>query len=58
MTSQNDNRETPPAVDRGPGNYEGPPRSEQTSWIQGTNLIILAVVVIFIAVIAVYFITR
>jgi hypothetical protein len=56
MTEQNDNIETPPAVE--PTQYEGPTKSEQRSWIQGTNLLILALAVIFVAIILWYVFIR
>ncbi len=56
MTEQNDNIETPPAVE--PTHYDGPTKSEQRTWIQGTNLLILAVAVAFVAIILIYVLTR
>lgn len=56
MTSQNDNIETPPAVE--PAQYEGPSSTEQRTWIEGTNLVILVVAVLFVAVIIIYVLTR
>lgn len=56
MTQQSDNRETPPAVE--PTHYDGPTKREQRTWIQGTNLIILALAVVFIAVILWYIFIR
>ena len=35
MTQQNDNFETPPAVE--PTHYDGPTKREQRAWIQGTT---------------------
>ena len=56
MTEQNDNIETPPAVE--PTHYDGPTKGSQRSWIQGTNLLILALAVGFIAVILGFALTR
>ncbi len=56
MTQQNDNAETPPAVD--PYQYESPPKPEHRTWIQGTNLIILALAAIFVVIILIYVFTR
>ncbi|MCO5223514.1 MAG: hypothetical protein M9947_18350 [Thermomicrobiales bacterium] len=56
MTQQNDNFETPPAVD--PVEYENPPKPDQRTWIQGTNLIILVLAAIFVAIILIYVFTR
>lgn len=56
MTEQNDNYETPPAVE--PTHYDGPTKAEQRTWIQGTNGIILALLVIFIVIILGYVLTR
>ena len=56
MTEQNDNRETPPAVE--PTHYDGPTKSEQRSWIQGTNLLIVAIAVVFVAVVLYFILTR
>lgn len=56
MTHQNDNIETPPAVET--PQYEGPPTGEQRSWIEGTNLIILILAVVFVAIILIYVFTR
>ena len=56
MTEQNDNFETPPAVE--PTHYDGPTKAQQRSWIQGTNLVIIAVAVFFIAVILGFVLTR
>lgn len=56
MTHQNDHIETPPIVD--PIEYEEPPGTEQRTWIQGTNLLILALAVVFVAIILIYVLTR
>ncbi len=56
MTEQNDNIETPPAIE--PTHYDGPTKSHQRSWIQGTNLLIIAVAVAFVAVIVIFALTR
>ena len=56
MTQQNDNYETPPAVE--PTQYEGPPKSEQRAWNWSTTTIIAAVAAIFVVVIIVYLLTR
>jgi hypothetical protein len=56
MTDQNDNIETRPAVE--PTQYEEPSSSEQRSFIQGTNLLILALAVVFVAIILIYVLTR
>jgi hypothetical protein len=56
MTEQNDNFETPPAVE--PTHYDGPTKAHQRSWIQGTNLIILVLAVVFIAIVLIYVLTR
>jgi hypothetical protein len=56
MTQQNDNIETPPAVE--PQQYEGPPKSEQRAWNWGTTTIIGIVAAIFVAVILIYILTR
>jgi hypothetical protein len=56
MTEQNDNIETPPAVE--PTHYDGPTKREQRVWIGGTNLLILAVAVVFVAIILIYVLTR
>ena len=56
MTQQNDNSETRPAIE--PAQYEGPTKSEQRSWIEGTNLLILALAVVFVAIILGYVLTR
>lgn len=56
MTQQNDNFETRPAVE--PAAYESPPPSEQNSWIRDTNLLILVIFAIFVAVIAIYMLAR
>ena len=56
MTQQNDNFETPPAVE--PASYETPPRDEQRSWIQGTNLLILGLAAAFVIIILAYVLTR
>ena len=56
MTDQNDNIETRPAVE--PDQYEEPSRSEQRSFIQGTNLLIVALAVVFVAIILIYVFTR
>jgi len=56
MNQQNDNIKTEPAVE--PTHYDGPTKSEQRSWIQGTNLLILAVAVAFVAIILIYVLTR
>lgn len=56
MTQQNDNYETPPAVE--PRQYEGPPVEEQHSWNWGTTTLIAGLAAIFLAVIVVYLVTR
>ena len=56
MTDPSDNIETPPAVE--PTHYDGPTKSEQRSWIQGTNLLILGLAVVFVAIILGYVLTR
>lgn len=56
MTEQNDNIETPPAVE--PTHYDGPTKAEQRTWIQGTNLLILALAIVFIVIILIYAVTR
>ena len=56
MTQQNDNYETPPAVE--PDQYEGPPKSEQRTWNWGTSGVIVALAIIFVAVIVIYVVTR
>lgn len=56
MTQQNDNYETPPAVE--PTHYDGPTKQHQRTWIQGTNLLILALAVVFVAIILIYVATR
>lgn len=53
MTSQNDNAETPPAVES--EEYEGPPPATQKTWIQGTNLLIVVLAVIFLVILLYYF---
>lgn len=55
-TVEHDNREIPPAVK--PSGYEGPTYGAQKSWIQGTNLLIVVLAIIFIAIIIIYFVTR
>jgi hypothetical protein len=56
MTQQNDNIETPPAVE--PTHYDGPTKAEQRTRIQGTNLLILALAAAFIAIILIYVLIR
>jgi len=56
MTHQNDNSDTPPAID--PTHYDGPTQSEQRSWIQGTNRLILVLAVVFLAIIVWYVFVR
>jgi hypothetical protein len=56
MTQQNDNYETPPAVE--PDQYEGPPKSEQRAWNWGTSGIIAILAVVFVAIIVIYVVTR
>lgn len=56
MTQQNDNYETPPAVET--PQYEGPPKSEQRAWNLGTTTIIGAVAIIFLIVIIGFILTR
>ncbi len=56
MTSSNENKDTPPAVE--PAHYEGPPKSEQRQWNWGTSTIIIALAVIFAVVVIVYLVTR
>lgn len=56
MTQQNDNYETPPAVE--PTHYDGPTKSHQRAWNFGTTTLIGALAVIFIAIILVYVLTR
>lgn len=56
MTQQNDNYETPPAVET--PRYEGPPKSEQRAWNFGTTTLIAAVAVVFVAVILIFVLTR
>jgi hypothetical protein len=56
MTQQNDNSETPPAVE--PTHYNGPTETEQRSFIQGTNRTILILAVVFIVIILIYVFTR
>lgn len=56
MTSSNENKETPPAVE--PTQYEGPPKSEQRQWNWSTSTIIIALAVVFAAVIIIYLVVR
>ncbi len=57
MTSSNENKETPPAVD--PIQYEGPSRREQRQWARGTtNIIIILAVIFAVIIIVAYFATR
>ena len=56
MTQQNDNIETPPAVET--PQYEAPPKSEQRAWNWGTTTIIGVVAAIFVVVIIIYLIAR
>ena len=56
VTHQNDNIETPPAVES--PQYEEPSTSEQRSFIAGTNLLILVLAIVFVAIILIYVFTR
>lgn len=56
MTQQNDNYETPPAVE--PTHYDGPTKREQRAWNFGTTTLIAAVAVVFVAVILIFVLTR
>ena len=54
MTTQDDNRETPPAVE--PGRFEGLPKEQQRR-IQRTHLLTIVLGIIFV-VIVIFFLTR
>jgi hypothetical protein len=56
VTQQNDNSETPPAVE--PTHYDGPTKRHQRTWIQGTNLLIVALALAFVVVIVGVALTR
>ncbi len=56
MTEQNDNIETPPAVE--PTHYDGPTKSHQRAWNFGTTTLIAAVAVAFVAVIVYFIVLR
>ncbi len=56
MTHQNDNSETPPAVE--PTHYDGPSETEERSIIQGTNRSILILAAVFIVIILIYVLPR
>lgn len=56
MTQQNDNYETPPAVES--RHYEGPHKEEQRNWNWGITTLIAGVAGIFLAVIVVYLVSR
>lgn len=56
MTEQNDNFDTPPAVE--PTHYDGPSKTEQRVWNLGTTTLIAAVAVVFLAVIVIFVLTR
>ncbi|HET9662317.1 MAG TPA: hypothetical protein VFP05_18465 [Thermomicrobiales bacterium] len=56
MTQQNDNAETPPAVE--PTQYEGPPKSEQRAWNFGTTTLIAVLAAVFVIVIIIFIVLR
>lgn len=56
MTQHNDNSTPPPVID--PVHYDGPTKDEQRSFIRGTNVLILALAVVFLVIILVYVVTR
>jgi hypothetical protein len=56
MTLQNDNADTAPAVE--PTHYDGPTKRGQRSWIQGTNLLIVALALTFVGIILAFAVTR
>lgn len=56
MTHQNENADTPPVVET--PEYENPPSEVQRTFIEGTNLIILVLAVVFVAIILIYIFTR
>jgi len=55
MTQQNDNFETPPAVET--PRYEGPDKPEQRAWNLGTTTLIAVVAIVFVAVIIIFAVT-
>jgi hypothetical protein len=56
MTQQNDNIETPPAVE--PTHYDGPTKREQRVWNWGTSTLIAALAAVFVVIIVIYVLTR